>query len=188
MGKMTDFNKTANRPFEGTLQVRGKAGFTGFPMGENSLYHKYKLSSTDFYSDYVCVDLRECLFTEVGVSLGAEVTYVLMPTTLEKITAEVTTGSVVLSNPLKEALPSGNEYEMSVHYIFGENVTIDDALWQAVNVLDITNYYVYNTTQYDYIKAKDYYASVYLYYTDGMTKVDDVDYWTEHMYGYPRYA
>ena len=188
MGMMTDFNKTADSPFEGTLQVRGKAGFTSFPMGENSLYHKYKLSSTDFYSDYACLDLRECLFTEVGVSLGAEVTYVLMPTTLERITAEVTTGSVVLSNPLKEALPSGNEYEMSVHYMFGENVTIDDALWQAVNVVDITNYYVYNTTQYDYIKAQGASISTWMYYTDGMTKDESVWYWTAHVYGYPQYA
>ncbi len=187
MGKMTDFNAVEDDPFTGTFQIRGKAGFTGFPMGENSLYYKYSNSAGyEYYSSYGCVDFSTCLFTDANVSLGADVHNVVMPATLTRISAEVITdGRVILSSPLSEALPSGNNYEMSITYVLGENTILNESLWNDINVVDILIYYVYTQEQYDYIKTKDINAIVFLYYTDGMTRENNVYYWEWHKNNYP---
>ena len=188
-GRLKDFTKINTWPFRGTIKITGKAGCTEFPLGKDSLYYYYTINESRYFADYTCLDLRDCLFTEANVQLRADVDYVLMPSTLETLAPNlITAGMVVLSSPLKDSLKILSNNDMSLGYMFNEDVTIDDTLWQTVNESTIAMYYVYTMAQYDYIKAKDYYASVRLYYTDGMTKVDDVYYWTEHMYGYPRYA
>lgn len=188
-GRLKDFTKINTWPFRGTIKITGKAGCTEFPLGKDSLYYYYTINESRYFADYACLDLRDCLFTEANAELRADVDYVLMPSTLETLAPNlITAGLVVLSSPLKDGLTFFTNDEMSLGYMFNEDVTIDDTLWQAVSESTIAMHYVYTMAQYDYISTKDYYASVCLYYTDGMTKVDDVDYWTEHMYGYPRYV
>ena len=189
MGSMEDFSATtSNNAFNGTLKVRGKAGFTGFPMSANSLYNVETINSKQYSVTYLCLDLSECLFTDVNVALGADVTYLLLPDTVTKISAEVITdGTIYISNPL-ELINATLEENVFLDYIVKEGVTFTDELWEDINNVYIYSYYVYNQAQYDFIKSKNEYKTVYMCYKDGMTKDENMLYWQPHKYGYPALA
>ena len=182
MGSIADLNNANDLRFSGTLQIRGKEGFTGVPIGEDSLYCEY--SHIDHPITFTAIDLSLCNFTDANVETGAHALDIFMPSTLERVSAKFALdATLVLCNPLQEAVSQDYLDALNFSYIVSEDVILDSDLWTAINVVRISRYYVYKTSQYDYIIAQNNYASVYIHYTDGITQDPDIMYWVFNEYG-----
>ena len=185
MGRVEELSSGSD-VFSGVLKLTGKAGYTGFPIGVDSLNHSYLAGSVTIFVTFEALDLTECKFTEANVQTGGRVrNHIMMPTTLTRITSQIILdGNILLYAPITECYDFSDS-DVSVDYVISAATEITEEEWAKISITHShsSTYYVFTKTQFDVLNSK--HVFVELYYNDGDTRENNIIYWNYSQYNYP---